>query len=299
MMFRCTRATALAVTVILMTVACGAPEGQGAVGGPDPKPETPTAASNTAERSPTQVTINATPTSLATVLPTQAASALPEAKETGDTPVTNPQQTRAVDAARRELARAARTDADDAALVTISAQEWPDTALGCPQPGMMYQQVITLGYLVLLNARGKTYRVHTDTSGRAVVCENGADGPRAPEQAPLFTVTRSGGFAGLTSTLVVWRDGTSKLHNNASSPKSVSNEKLRPGQLRQLKEALASREWKTLSTDEDQPHADGYQYNIVAGEVVLTTHDGADNPRILDVVLSLISGLWSNPTQSR
>ncbi|MDQ3328852.1 MAG: hypothetical protein M3506_10065, partial [Chloroflexota bacterium] len=59
----------------------------------------------------------------------------------------DPEQNRAVEAARRVLAQAAITDAEDAVVVSITAQEWPDSALGCPEPGMMYQQVITPGYL--------------------------------------------------------------------------------------------------------------------------------------------------------
>ncbi|MGQ9466744.1 MAG: hypothetical protein ACUVSG_03735 [Anaerolineae bacterium] len=53
--------------------------------------------------------------------------------------------------------------------VTVAAWEpvdWPDTSLGCPQPGMMYAQVIVPGYLVILEVRGETFRVHTDRAGQ-------------------------------------------------------------------------------------------------------------------------------------
>lgn len=53
--------------------------------------------------------------------------------------------------------------------ITVAAWEpvdWPDTSLGCPQPGMMYAQVIVPGYLVFLEARGETFRVHTDQAGQ-------------------------------------------------------------------------------------------------------------------------------------
>jgi hypothetical protein len=47
--------------------------------------------------------------------------------------------------------------------------EWPDASLGCPQPGMMYAQVVTPGYLFLLEAAGEQYEVHTDLTGQSVV----------------------------------------------------------------------------------------------------------------------------------
>lgn len=59
--------------------------------------------------------------------------------------------------------------------VTVTAWEpvdWPDASLGCPEPGMMYAQVITPGYQVMLEAQGKIHRVHTDRSGqRIILCD--------------------------------------------------------------------------------------------------------------------------------
>jgi hypothetical protein len=42
-------------------------------------------------------------------------------------------------------------------VVQATAQEWPDASLGCPQPGMMYAQVITPGYQIILEAAGRRY----------------------------------------------------------------------------------------------------------------------------------------------
>lgn len=53
--------------------------------------------------------------------------------------------------------------------ITVAAWEpmdWSDTSLGCPQPGMMYAQIIVPGYLVFLEARGKIFQVHTDRVGQ-------------------------------------------------------------------------------------------------------------------------------------
>ena len=55
--------------------------------------------------------------------------------------------------------------------ITVAAWEpvdWPDTSIGCPQPGMVYAQVIVPGYVVFLETRGETFRVHTDRAGQRV-----------------------------------------------------------------------------------------------------------------------------------
>jgi hypothetical protein len=49
--------------------------------------------------------------------------------------------------------------------------DWSDTSLGCPEPGMMYAQVITPGFLVMIEAEGQQYEYHTDESRFVVLCE--------------------------------------------------------------------------------------------------------------------------------
>ena len=56
-------------------------------------------------------------------------------------------------------------------LVSVEAVEWSDTSLGCPQPGMMYAQVITPGFRVVLEANGEQYVYHTDADRFVVLCE--------------------------------------------------------------------------------------------------------------------------------
>lgn len=54
-------------------------------------------------------------------------------------------------------------------VVSSAAVQWPDTSLGCPQPGMVYAQVITPGYRFVLEAGEARYEVHTDETGQMVV----------------------------------------------------------------------------------------------------------------------------------
>lgn len=77
----------------------------------------------------------------------------------------------AVELARSTLAREIGCAAADVALIDAEAVDWSDSALGCPQPGMMYMQMITPGYRVTLEHAGRRYQVHTDAGQHAVRCD--------------------------------------------------------------------------------------------------------------------------------
>ena len=73
---------------------------------------------------------------------------------------------RAVETLARELGR----DSMEIAVAEVTPVEWPDSALGCRQPGMLYLQVVTPGYRVRLICDGQEHVVHTDGGRRAVRC---------------------------------------------------------------------------------------------------------------------------------
>jgi hypothetical protein len=73
--------------------------------------------------------------------------------------------------AREDLAGRLGLAPEAIQLVSVEAVEWSDASLGCPQPGMMYAQVITPGFLVVLEAAGETYEYHTDEGRFVVLCE--------------------------------------------------------------------------------------------------------------------------------
>jgi hypothetical protein len=68
-------------------------------------------------------------------------------------------------------------------LVSVEAVEWPDTSLGCPQPGMMYAQVITPGFHLVLEAAGQEYEYHTNQADYVVLCQPEAGGQKAATPA--------------------------------------------------------------------------------------------------------------------
>jgi hypothetical protein len=72
----------------------------------------------------------------------------------------------AIDALAGEL----DVEKDRIQIDTIRAVNWPDSSLGCPQPGRAYLQVVTPGHKVTLRADGRVHVVH-EAKGRAFVCE--------------------------------------------------------------------------------------------------------------------------------
>ncbi len=82
-----------------------------------------------------------------------------------------------------DLARRALVKPETITVVSATEQQWSDGALGCPQPGQMYTQMIVPGYRVVLQATGDKYSYHSDRSGKFVVCSNGLAFPPVKDQA--------------------------------------------------------------------------------------------------------------------
>lgn len=72
----------------------------------------------------------------------------------------------AVEAAAEEAGVAV----EDVRLLGYEERDWPSTALGCPQPGFSYAQVVTPGYVVQLSAGGSQLEYHTNLTSNVVLC---------------------------------------------------------------------------------------------------------------------------------
>jgi hypothetical protein len=85
----------------------------------------------------------------------------------------NPEAQTAVDAAKRDAAErlGIAANSGDLHVQQIEAREWPDSSLGCPRQGLMYSQIVTPGYLVVIGAPGKQLEYHADARGRIVFCK--------------------------------------------------------------------------------------------------------------------------------
>ena len=123
-------------------------------------------------------------TSLPTLQPT------PSPKDTSEHPrvstpqpgTPSPSSDSIQEQAREALADCLEVSSEEIEVLEVEDVEWPDTSLGCPEPGMAYAQVITPGYRITLEAAGETYEVHTGGQ-QMVVCDE--EGNPLLSQGPL------------------------------------------------------------------------------------------------------------------
>lgn len=89
-----------------------------------------------------------------------------------------------IQAAQADLAERLNISLEGIVIQSAEAVEWPDASLGCPQPGMMYAQVITPGYRIVLTAQGQDYVYHSDQK-RVIACpqadQTSLDAPAGPQ----------------------------------------------------------------------------------------------------------------------
>lgn len=74
--------------------------------------------------------------------------------------------------AMKDLVKRTGLSLDQITLVSDEAVTWPDGALGCPQPGMVYMQVLVDGSRIVLEAGGKSYEYHSGDQRGAFLCTN-------------------------------------------------------------------------------------------------------------------------------
>ncbi len=82
-----------------------------------------------------------------------------------------PGSEKSLEATIADLATQSNITSDQISVISVKAMEWSDSSLGCPQEGYMYAQVITAGYLIILEAGGQSYPYHTDQTGNVILCQ--------------------------------------------------------------------------------------------------------------------------------
>lgn len=67
----------------------------------------------------------------------------------------------------------ARTDAKRSQVEVLRAEAvtWRNSSLGCPEPGMMYSQVLTEGYWIVLGHAGREHDYRARRGGSFLLCE--------------------------------------------------------------------------------------------------------------------------------
>jgi hypothetical protein len=64
-------------------------------------------------------------------------------------------------------------DPTEVVVLTAEAVTFPNGGLGCPEPGMMYTDVLTPGYRVVVEAGGREYDYRAGARGGEIRwCEN-------------------------------------------------------------------------------------------------------------------------------
>ena len=118
--------------------------------------------------SPTQITAS-TPTEAQPVLtPTQGE--MPQMP-----PNTLPQPAgleNLIQMAKDDLAKRLSVEISQISVLDARDVVWSNSSLGCPQPGILYAEVLTSGYLILLNVNGQDYEYHAGKNSDAFLCEN-------------------------------------------------------------------------------------------------------------------------------
>lgn len=77
-----------------------------------------------------------------------------------------------VEEAKEDLAGRLSVPVSQIDLLEARDVIWPDSSLGCPQPGMSYMEVLTPGYLIRLLANGQDYKYHAGRNRRVFLCPN-------------------------------------------------------------------------------------------------------------------------------
>jgi hypothetical protein len=77
-----------------------------------------------------------------------------------------------VESARADLAAHLGRHPDDIGFVDFTGVVWPDGSLGCPQPDVLYPQVLVEGYLIRLTDGKTTFYYHGGEGRGPFRCEN-------------------------------------------------------------------------------------------------------------------------------
>ena len=136
---------------------------------PSPQPTTPTAMDKTIDQ-----TTRPTP-----VLLDEPATPTPGTLNVGEVPPD------LLNTLLLDLAERLGISSEEITILHTQTVEWSDGSLGCPQPGMMYIQVITPGYRVVLLANDQLFDYHTDTKAHFILCNPDGEIDEPPPLLPI------------------------------------------------------------------------------------------------------------------
>lgn len=211
-----------------------------------------------------------------TPTPTPTAIAMPTPTPTGEEPVRSPAQVDIpmispelqpyVNQAVADLSQRLAIPPDAITVVSADAVVWPDAAMGCPEPGMGYAQVLTEGLQVVLEVDGQTYAYHGSPPEPLFLC--GPDGPVPPGQLPAESGTRRAASGALDQAQAIVETVKADMAERLGVPVD-SIEVV----------AVTPQQWRTSGLGCEQPGqmylqviTPGLQVVLAAEDVVYTYH---------------------------
>jgi hypothetical protein len=109
----------------------------------------------------------------------------------------------------------------------------------------------------------------------------------------IVRVTRSGGLAGLATTMTVAADGTVRFELEGDERGDLSHG-LPPDQVARVRALVDSPKWRALDDRYGEPMPDGFAYTIEAGGKTVTTYDGAQSPPPVRRLLAELAPYWTS-----
>lgn len=145
--------------------------------------------------------------------------------------------------------------ADQFSVHSVEAVDWSDTALGCPEPGVLYAQVIVPGWVISLLHENRLFRFHADEAGdRVITCDPSVAGPGLP----AIDLASESGIGGATRLVI----STLDLDGLTTETRVVDD----PARLRELVAALG--EPTSLTPPEHCPPVYLLEFETPSGTVV-------------------------------
>jgi hypothetical protein len=139
-----------------------------------------------------EVKVDVTPTSTEIVPSSTRIDDPEEEAMTGPTDIPNPIEfglEPLITQAKEDLAQRLSIPVDQIVALEAKAVVWPDSSLGCPQPGMKYRQVPMDGALIVLQAQGLDYQYHSGGGRGLFLCEKVYKDPNPPPQIDIANLT--------------------------------------------------------------------------------------------------------------
>jgi hypothetical protein len=114
-----------------------------------------------------------------------------------------------------------------------------------------------------------------------------ADPSGSGQRRLLVTYQRTGGIAGFDDRLSVWTDGSYTLTSRHASGSAGT---LSPAELAELRRALESVSFASISPNSSPPIVDGFQHRIEYGSYTVLVADG-NIPTALEPVIAALAAI--------